>query len=432
MTPRLTLLLLLAAGALAVVLHREQQRGTFEAFDRGHREFLRANPGSSEWTTLSDEPQVILARLDDPDVPPAQRAFEAWPPRPDEWQVVLQNLAEWQPRAVTLGFPIVVESPSAGFLKTLAAVPGFTMGADAGAAFRTGFMPPELPGGLPILRVQGELAGIPEFETLRPVTLPVRVGIAQVDLGQKIAVEGEWCRVPLLARTGTQVVPTLALQSLLTWSTIPPDKLLVQPGTAITGPRGMAIPIDETGCFRFYIPLSARAGSVQADEFLFPKTQAESTYAKGTPERAALEATNGSLIWIGADDQSSRYLKLADGNTASVADLTTRALAAMQTGRFIRPLAAGWQIVPQVVAILFGLWLLRWKRRNLWKGLAISTLLFLTASLLAFQTNHTWIPLAPALIQVAAAFVIGVLMPRPTTHQPPPPPCPSTPISPTN
>ena len=276
MSPRPSLLLFLATGAFGILLHREQQRGAFETLDRGHREFLRANPGSAEWTTMADEPQVILARLDDPDLPVAQRAFEAWPPRLDEWQVVLQNLTEWRPQAVSFGLPLVVEAPSAGLLKTIAAVPGFTMAVDAGAAFRTGFMPPELPGGLPVLRVQGELAGIPEFETLRPLALPVRVGIGQVDLGQKITVEGEWCRVPLLARTGTQVVPTLVLQSLLTWSAIPPDRLLVQPGTAIVGPKGMVIPIDGTGCFRFYVPLSARAGSVQADEFLFAKTDRKS------------------------------------------------------------------------------------------------------------------------------------------------------------
>ena len=93
----------------------------------------------------------------------------------------------------------------------------------------------------------------------------------------------------------------------------------------------MAIPIDETGCFRFYVPLSARAGSVQADEFLFGKTQAETAYPPGTKERASLEAVAGSLVWLGTDDQASRLLKLPDGNTASVADLTTRALAAIHS-----------------------------------------------------------------------------------------------------
>lgn len=412
MSSRLSLLLLLGAAAFGVLLHREQQRGTFETFDRKHREFLRANPGTAQWNTLAGEPQVILARLDDPDLPVAQRAFEAWPPRPDEWQVVLQNLTEWQPRAVSFGMPLIVDNGSAGFLETVAAVPGFTVSVDAVAAFGTAFMPPEFPAGLPVLRVQGEMAGIPEFESLRPVALPVRVGIGQVDLGQKLTVEGEWCRVPLLARSGTQVVPTLALQSILTWSTTPPDKLLVQPGTAILGPKGMVIPIDETGCFRFYIPLSARAGSVQADEFLFGRAQAESAYQPGTTERAALEAVAGSLVWLGVDDQASRNLKLPDGNTASAADLTTRALAAIQTGRFIRPLNLWWQAAPQVSAILFGLWLVRWKRRNLWKGTAIGFLALLTASLLAFQTNHTWIPLAPALIQLALAFIAGILLPR--------------------
>lgn len=424
MSSRFTLLLLLAAGAFGVLLHREQQRGSFDRFDEGHRKFLKANPGSASWNTLTDNPQVILARLDDPDVPLAQRAFDAWPPSSDEWQVVLQNLTGWQPRAVSFALPLAVDEPSDSFLKTLATVPGFTVGVDAAAAFRRDFMPPQLPAGLPILRVDGSIASIPEFEALRPLDLPVRVGVREVDLGQKITIEGEWCRVPLLARTAQSVVPTLALQSILTWSGVPSDQIRVRPGSTITGPKGMIIPIDDTGCFRFYLPLSVRAGQVAADEFLFARAQAETTYAPGTDERAALDAVPGSLVWLGLDDQASRLHKLPDGNTASTADLTTRAIAAIQTGRFIRPLEPFWQWVPQAVTVVFGLWLVRWKRRNLLKGLAAAALLLITASLLAFQTNHTWIPLAPSFVQLTIAFLTGILIPRPT-----PPTSPSKPTS---
>jgi hypothetical protein len=414
MSPRLALLLLLGAGAFGVLLHREQQRGTFEAFDRRHRAFLRANPGTAKATSMTDEAQVILARLDDPNLPIAQRAFEAWPPRPDEWQVVLQNLALWQPQAVALSLPLTVENPSGTLLKTLAAVPGLTMGIDATAAFSREFMPPELPAGLPVLRLTGDPTAIPQFETLRTPSLPCRLGIHQVDLGQKVDVEGEWCRVPLLARTGTAVVPTLALQAILTWRGIAPDKLSVQPGDLISGPAGLAIPIDESGCFRFYLPLSPPAASLPADEFLFGKTQAETIYAEGTPQRRALQSIPGTLVWLGADDAAARLLKLPDGNTASASDLTTRALAAIQTGRYVRPLAPAWQAVAPAAACLFGLSLLRWKRRNLWKGLAAGSLLLVTATLLAFQTNHTWMPLFPALVLLAMFFIVALLLPRRT------------------
>ena len=412
MSPRLSLLLLFAAGAFGVMLHREQQRGSFEAFDRGHREFLRANPGGSEWTRMTDEPQVILARLDDPDLPLAQRAFEAWPPRPDEWQVVLQNLTAWQPRAVAFGMPLAVDDPTPSFLKMLSEVPGLTLGLEATAAFSHEFMPPEIPAGLPVLKVQGDITGIPQFETLRVNRLPVRLGISQVDLGQKVTVEGEWCHVPLLARTGTSAVPTLALQSILTWKQLPPDRLQIQLGTAITGPGGLAIPIDDAGGFSFYLSLAARAGSMQADEFLFGKGQAETTYAEGTAERRALKSIAGSLVWLGVDDQAARLLKLPDGNTASTADLITRALAAIQTGRYIRPLPPGWQVLPLGISILFGLWLIRWQRRNLWKGLAAGSLLLLTSSLLLFQSNHTWMPIAPALLVLGLIFTAGWMIPR--------------------
>jgi hypothetical protein len=207
------------------------------------------------------------------------------------------------------------------------------------------------------------------------------------------------------------------MQSILTWKQLPPDRLQIQLGTAITGPGGLAIPIDDAGCFSFYLPLSVRPGSLQADEFLFGKAQAETTYAEGTAERKALKSIAGNLVWLGVDDQAARILKLPDGNTASPADLITRALAAIQTGRYIRPLPAAWQMLPMGAAILFGLWLIRWQRRNLWKGLAAGSLVLLTSSLLLFQSNYTWLPIAPALLVLLMIFTTGWMIPRHGTEK---------------
>lgn len=303
--------------------------------------------------------------------------------------------------------------------------PGLTVGVFAEASRVSGAPPVVLPPGVAALRAQGPVGGIPSFDTLTGSGLEVRQAVAEVDLGQKILVEGDWCRVPLLARAGSQLVPTLALQALLTWSGTPSEEVSVQPGTAIRGPKGFVIPIDEEGCFRFYLPLAGRADSVPADDFLFPKTQADTLYPAGTPERAALAKVPGSLVWMGADDRASRLLKLPDGNTASPADLTTRALTAIQTGRFMRPLEPGWQIVTVGLAALFGCWMARWKRVNLWRGTFFAGLAFGMSSLLAFQTNHTWIPLAPAFMELAAALLVGLLIPRHGHHHPPLPNAPT-------
>ncbi|RYD37052.1 MAG: CHASE2 domain-containing protein [Verrucomicrobiaceae bacterium] len=413
MNVRSQFLLLLGAGILATLLHREQQRGTFEIFDRRHREFLKANPGATEWRSLAEKPQVVLARLDDPDLPTAQRTFDAWPPLPDEWQVLFQNIRDYAPAAVAVALPLRVETPSAGFAAAAAAVPGLTLGLLAESTRASGAPPLVLPPGVAVLRAQGPVSGIPVFDRLTVSGMTVPQAVSEVDLGQKVTMEGDWCRVPLLARTGAQVVPTLALQALLTWNGTPLESILVQTGTAIRGPKGMVIPIDEEGCFRFYVPLAPPAQSVSADDFLFPKTQAETLYIPGTPERAALEKVRGSLLWVGTDDRASRLLKLPDGNTASPADLITRALTAIQTGRFMRPLEPAWQIVTLTAAVLLGCWMARWRRWNLTKGLLIASLCFGMASLLAFQSSHTWIPLAPAPIQLAASLFVGLLIPRP-------------------
>lgn len=405
-------LLFLGMGVLAMLLHREQQRGTFEPFDRRHREFLKANPGAREWPSLADGPQVVLARMDDPDLPPSQRTFDAWPPLPEEWRVVFQHLKDYQPKAVAVALPVHVDSPTPGFQEAASALPGLSVGVSAANSHLSDTAPLVLPPGVPVLRVQGPVESLPEFDRITPSGLTAAQAVTDVDLGQKVAVDGDWCRVPLLARVGKQVVPTLALQSLLVWSGTAFEDITAQPGTAIRGPRGFVIPIDDEGCFRYYLPLASPAAFVAADEFLFPREQADKLYPAGTPERDALDKVKGSLVWIGADDKNARLLKLPDGNTASPADLITRALAAIQTGRFIRPLEPNWQAGPLVLSMLFGWWITGWKRRNLWKGVFFGGIALVGLSLLAFQTSHTWVPLAPSFIELAAGFAAGLLFPR--------------------
>ena len=412
MSPRLTLLLLLAAAALGVLLHREQRRATFDGFDRGHREFLRANPGANEWPSLTKEPRVVLARLDDRDLPPEQRAFDAWPPTPQEWQVVFQNVKAYAPRTVAMEIPLAAEPPAPGYAESAAAVPGLVLGAAAANSMAAGTPEPALPPGLTALRVTGPSTGIPTFDTLTAPGLKTPLGVAEVDLGQRLTVDGEWCRVPMLARSGNRVVPTLALRALLLWAGVPPEEITVNPGTAIRGPKGVFIPIDEEGCFRYYLPLTGAADSVEADDLLFTKERAEATYDAASPERKRLESIHDTLLWVGADDRTARRFRLPDGNSASSAELTARALAAVQTGRFIRPQEESGQAIVQAGAILFGLWFSRWKKRNLWKGFLIGGIALLTVSLLAFQTNHTWVPLAPSLLQLLLAFTAGWIMPR--------------------
>lgn len=414
MTGRLSLILLLVGGSIGVLLHREQQRGTFEPFDRAHRSFLLANPGAETARALSTEPRVILARMDDPDLPPSQRAFDSWPPDPAEWQILFQNIVQYEPKTVAVQMPLVFDAVTAGLRDAAQRLPGFSLTAPASAAPATALPPelPILPQGLPELKVTGPVHGVPEFHHVSAPSLSGRLGVEEVDLGRHVSVVGDWCRVPLVARSGPRLVPALPLQALLAWVGIDPRDITVHPGESIRGPGGLRIPIEEDGCFRFYLPLTGRVPAVDADDFLFDREQANRHYPPGSPDRRILDRIPGSLVWIGADDNASRRMLLPDGNRASAADLFTRAIAVIQTGRRVSPLTPGSQI-PVIAATLGWIsWIVRWRRARVWIGALAGGVMLVLFSLFLFRNDSVWVPLAPSLILLAGSWIVCLLIPR--------------------
>lgn len=418
---RFSLLTLLAAGILGVLLHCEQQRGAFEFFDRWHREALWRLTGADRapWRDQAGEGRVMLARLDDADRPPEQRVFDAWPPGPLEWQVIFQNLKDWNPRVVAVAPPVAPGRNPApvttGFANAAQALPGLVLGIRASAAETDApDSPPEPPPGLPVLKKKGRIFGMPGFQTFLPSPLPQQAGgVAEVDLGQRVTVKDGRCLVPMVARGGGRLVPTLALRALLMAAGVPPGEVVVEPGKSVRGPGGFEVPIDAEGNFRFYPPLAPEAETVAADIFLFTREQAESLYKVDAAAWRALTGVPGALLWVGLDDAASRRFELpGGGGTVSGAEVTARALTALRSGRYLEPLEPEKQAFTQCCAIGAGLAMVCARRkRSVWTGAAAGALLLALTGLLAFHTHRVWVPCVPALLQLALGVFAGLLAP---------------------
>jgi len=409
---RNSLLILLFGGTLGLWLVREQQRGTLERFDRVHREFLKANPAGGQRAPALEQPAVVFVRLDDVDQP--NRVFSAWPLADGDWQIILQNLSSYSPGAAAIAAPLPFDKSGGGLESAAKGVPGLCVAASVSASPGDGAA--SLPQALPVLTVSGSVREIPEFKSARLPAIPGGTAAGDIDLlarDKKLSVEGDWCRVPLLARLGNQVVPTLTLLALLEWADVPVPEVTVQPGVAITAGKSLRIEIDQGGFFRYFLSLAPPVPSVNADVFVLSREQAVASLAPGDPQRRVLAGLQKSLLWFGHDDAGSRLLHLPNGSPVSPAELAARAIAAIQTSSYMRPLPPPYQWIAPGATLLFCLWLTHWRKSRLLPGALATAVILGAVSLYLYHTGHWWMPLVPSLALLAATVVLSFLLPAP-------------------
>ena len=410
MSFRNSFLVLLFGGTLGMFLLREQQRGILEPFDSVHREFLKANSAPGQAPVASSAPAVVFGRLDDVDQ--RNRVFESWPPGQGDWQVILQNLAGYQPKALAIAAPLPFDKAGSGLEAAAKSIARLITGAPASVSAGDG--PQVLPDGLPVLRCNGPVSNIPEFKSIRPSAIPAIPGAGGIDMQprqQELSVDGDWCRVPLLARLGEKVVPTLALRALLEGSGVPAAEVTVEPGHAITDGKSLRIPIDDAGFFRYFLSLAPEVPAVNADVFVLTREQALANLPPDDPQRSILAALPQSLLWIGQDNAAGRVLKLPNGTPVSSAYLTARALAAIQTARFMRPLPPLQQWMMPAGTLLFCLWLTHWRKSRLWPGAFVAAITLAGISLYFYRRDDLWIPLVPSLAMLTATLILSFLLP---------------------
>jgi len=409
MSFRNTLLVLLFGGTLGMALLREQPRGTLEPFDRVHREFLKANPGDDR-PSAAAHPSVVFARLDDGDQP--RPVFEKWPLNESDWLILLQNVPAYGPKVTALCAGLSFPEAPPPLEAAAKAVPGLCVPLALSASPADGAQ--ALPDALPVLKVTGNPEAIPEFKSLRESALPGALAAGEIDLlpaAKELTVDGDWCRVPMLARLGDKVVPTLALRALLEWSGVPAADVTVAPGSAITAGKALRIEIDEAGFFRFFLSLAPQVPSVNADSFVLKRDEMLAHVPADDPQRRVLESIKGSLLWAGLDDSKSRSFRLPGGTPVSRADLTARALAVIQTNTHLLPLPPQRQWIAPSATLLFCIWLTNWRKSRLWPGAVLASAALAGISLWLYRQNQQWLPIGPSLALVLATVLLSCLLP---------------------
>jgi hypothetical protein len=409
-----TLLTLIVGGLAAFFLPREQAHGTFAELDRGHVAWLLANRNQPAPALPLN---IILARLDDLDHPESERQFETWPPTPIEWSGLMDEISLLQPRTVVIPAANAWATKEVDPLlaKSCQAIAGLQLGTRAEAQGS-----PQATALPQFANVQGDRGAIPQFalvtgeQRLNPLG---HLAISQVDLSDdpraKPSLQDGNFRLPLLFRQGDLVVPSLLLQALIQQANLRFDQVKITLGQALTLPGLPEIPIDEAGGFHFHVlPINEQPlRTCNADTFKMDAAQRERFLGKEDPVRQILLELKDSMVWLGEDHRESKRFQLPDGRSASLAELSARALLAMHSGRNVAPISSTSQTIAMGLIILYGLWLSRLNRSRLWKWTILGLLLLGLGSLLTFQSNGQWLPVGPGLVLLGILWLVNFLVP---------------------
>ncbi len=400
------------AAVLVFFLQREATRGGLDTVDRVFLDWLVANSSKRV-----KDPELTFLRLTDVE----GSVFEAWPPSPLDYAVILKNLQAYEPRMVliapTLAWRIDDEITTGALRTQLLRTPRVLFGCVLQDNPVSGSIPPENDpvGHLEtVSAIIGEIEAIPSFTGL--LTLPEEefltageLGFTEIDLGPDEPA-GSFA-VPLLARRGDSVYPSFILKAILLQSAREASDLLVRLGDSIEiRDTGIRIPIDSAGYFTVFPGVREHIPQVDA-EALFasgaPGATAAPAAVSSAPPPSSLDSLRKSIILIGVDHPGARQIPFGNDLLISRAERIAAALATIQSGRYIARLLPIQVYAVWGGAILVGvlLLLLRVSRAQLLGMSLLAAFFYCAASLILFQAKLFWMsPVIPVSLLLAAGL----------------------------
>lgn len=437
MPPRSRCLTFLVVAALAVVLvHREAERGTFDAVETTYREWLAGNTVGPP-----AEPKVTFVRIVPNDESDRAPVLDGWPPVALDFAVLLDNLADYAPPTTVLHEvpPWAPDDPVSGpaLVEQAARLPALVAGcllenqppladsrepgdsSDAGGGTE-GWSAPLA---VAPAQVEGDPSDVPVYTG--PLLIPprllqdlpgTRLGFTAIDLGTPPPPG----RHPLIARSadGSTFVASLVLQALACATGTPLSDVTVTLGqTARIGP--FVLPVDRGG--RMPVPAWLRADlhRLEADSLFL---DAESEPLADRREIESLERLRSDLVILGSDARATRTIDIGAGARVGPAEFAALAITGARTGRLFRELPVNGQRLLWAGLTAVGALLMLAGRRRAFAGTLLLTLFYAIGVLLIFDSLRIWWPVTiPATVLILSAVLSRLLTSEPGTAAKPPP-----------
>ncbi|MDF1657757.1 MAG: CHASE2 domain-containing protein [Verrucomicrobiales bacterium] len=289
----------------------------------------------------------------------------------------------------------------------------------------------------PYITVEGEPDALYSFT--RTVRRPDPQILANADPAFKSIesvrdlISDESIRIPLVAEYKGKIVPSLVLKAIAHHAGVATDEIVLDltgsPKVRIGEFREVPILNDGT----FVLPqrsgvrrgmksfTKSEDGEIKETHHFTSLTVEELAYTGGQDDEVAkrilasfqgkFDSISENLVVVGFDRSADRRIKTVRGEALSETLMLARAIATIQSGRFIEwwPDWVRWAsilLIAGIAAVLFkiprGRFVLAW---------AISTLAFFCLSVVAFRMTLTWTPPFFAFALFGLMLLIGLMIP---------------------
>lgn len=338
---------------------------------------------------------TVISINDDP-----HQVFQASPPSPVDFAIILRNLKRLGMKRVAISFPLVWEETDAISLaaldRELDAIPSLT----TAAPLTRGAVPSPIPPAF--RRASVSLSEIEGNTELLPAVN--RVSIPNVILGNKTSLAGftriesepESTSPYLLAKWGEDcAVLSFLLIAAMDHYQLPPSDVKIHLGEFIAlSHRGPFIPIDEYGRLDFSTPSDFSGETIPMESLL----KMEEDLLSSKTFQPAILRSDLSVT----EDASAAYAKYLIPTIAALC--TSTSTGDIRTFRRL-PLDIEIILILSLVSLAYGLFQ---SGKYSWKAVASSSILgIIFIHFIASTTTSTWLPTLPALLLFITYAVLG-------------------------
>lgn len=408
-------IMLLVCGGLGFFLQREQGRGTFDAWERQQLAWIQRVHGPP-----SPPPPVVLVELRRGDLP-----FESWPPAPLDYALVFESLVRRQPREVVvqplLAWPGVESLDAATLAERIALLPRGVLACTLQRGLDGLSDAPGADVPLAVLaQASGDVSKVPEFASLGQVPIDElragkALGFTRIEFGEGITAHGGTVAVPLVARRGKDLVPSLVLQALLNWQQAAPTEVGVQLGRRLAIGPSLEVPVDDGGRLKVAARLAPPLRRLDAGALLLDLDRDAKLMTERSAELDILRAMEGALVVLGETGENTPRFPVAgapDGGWTE-AEVIARTLVASLGGFHLHEPPTRWQWAGWAGLVVLGTLLLASPRRWLPVFALGGAAALVLGIALSFIQNQWWIPPVPPLCLWLTASVVALLLPPP-------------------
>ena len=247
-------------------------------------------------------------------------------------------------------------------------------------------------------------------------------------------ISGKTIQIPLVAKRGETIVPSVVLAAVANHAAVSFDQItlrlsgshpVIQVGEVYTIPLSadgtMTLP-NFSGITQNMTSLRRGEDGKQREKYQFTSLTAEELAYTGEKDdevakrilqdfQPKFDSLKENLVVIGFDRTADRRITMASGEVLSETSVLARAMAVIQSGRYIEVWSFPARLFFLAVIALIALYLYRLPRAKFVPAAIVAALVFVTATVILFSATLRWMPPFVMMSLFVVILLVGLVIP---------------------